>query len=227
MSDSQVVRSPAVWPTAEEPVYPASPKLAPCTVTLADPVAPLFARLIALVGEDSDESATEALPARAPILATARRLPATPCPPAHRIDVSDSQLVLSHAVRPGRIPPLYPPYPRPPPCTVTLDDPVPAAFARLCTLIESRSADMSCVTVPACDPAVIFILVVAPAQLGIRHRVLVSDAHSVDSHPVYPNLDASEKTIMPRFTPDTVRLTDPVDTVLLRTSVLSDGTSKE
>ncbi len=72
MPDSQVVRSPAVWPTAEEPVYPASPKLAPSTVTLADPVAPLFARLIALVRQDSDENASEALPAREPMLATNR-----------------------------------------------------------------------------------------------------------------------------------------------------------
>ena len=72
VSASQVVRSPAVWPTTEETVYPASPKLAPCTVTLADPVAPLFARLIALVGDESDDSASEALPTRAPILATNR-----------------------------------------------------------------------------------------------------------------------------------------------------------
>ena len=56
--------------------------------------------------------------------------------------------------------------------------------------------------------------------------MLVSDAHSVDSHPVYPDLDVSETTIKPTFTPDTVRRTDPVDTVLLRTSVLSDGISK-
>jgi hypothetical protein len=227
LSDSQVVRSPAVWPTAEETVYPASPKLAPCTVTLADPVAPLFARLIPLVGEDSDENASEALPTRAPILATNRRLPATPCPKPHRIDVSDSQLVLSHAVCPGRIPPLYPPCPRPPPSTVTLGDPVPAAFARLCTLSESRSADISCVTVPTCTSTVTLVRRVPITLLASRDWTLESEIHSVDSQPVCPILDDSDMTMMPKFTPPTVMLADPVDAQFIRSAILSDGMSKE
>ena len=227
VSDSQALRSPAVWPTAEEPVYPASPKLAPCTVTLADPVAPRFARLVALVREDSDENASEALPARPPMLATNSRLPTTPCPPAHRIDVSDSQLVLSHAVWPGRTPPLYPPCPRPPPCTVTLDDPVPAAFTRLCTLIESRSADIGCVTVPTCTSTVTVLRRVPITLLATRDSTLESEIHSVDSQPVCPILDASDKTVMPKFRPPTVMLVDPVDAQLIRCAILSDGMSKE
>ena len=54
-SDSQVVRSHAVLPSSTDPVYVTCPKLDPCTVKLAEPVAALLIRLIALVGDDSEE----------------------------------------------------------------------------------------------------------------------------------------------------------------------------
>ena len=226
-SDSQLVLSQPLSPTAADTHNPESPKLAPCTVTLADPVAPLFTRLIALADEDSDENAIDTLPTRSPTVADTRRLLVLPRPFPHRTAVSDSHRVCSHALCPRRTAPLYPLSPRPSPYKVTLEEPVPAALALTWTLIESTSADTNSVAVPIRTPAVILDLYVKPVMLGARHLALVSETHSVDSHPVAPALDTSDKSINPIFKPEMVMLTDPVDAKLLRSSALAKGMSKE
>ncbi len=67
----------------------------------------------------------------------------------HRIDVSDSHPVASHPLCPTRPRPVYPPSPSPPPCTVTLDDPVdPAVFDRRTELTTLPSADTDAVKLP-------------------------------------------------------------------------------
>ena len=109
-------------------VYPASPMLLPCTVTLADPVPALFVRRITLSPPVSTDHTSVTLPDLDPAVTDTRRLPFKPCITWHRTDVSASQCVASHAECPARMLCVYPASPMLLPCTVTLADPVPALF---------------------------------------------------------------------------------------------------
>jgi hypothetical protein len=62
VSASHVVRSHAVLPTPIDPVYVASPRLDPCTVTLDDPVAARLLRLDPLTILTSTEYPSVTLP---------------------------------------------------------------------------------------------------------------------------------------------------------------------
>ncbi len=115
--------------------------LAPCTVTLADPVAALLALRITLSMPTSRDSPALTLPCLTPALIPTCRLPITPCPTWHRIDVSASHVVRSHAVLPTLVDAVYVASPRLNPCTVTLDDPVAARLLRLDTLAMLSSAE--------------------------------------------------------------------------------------
>ncbi len=115
--------------------------LAPCTVTLADPVAALFVLRMTLTMPTSKDTTTLTLPYRTPALIPTCRLPSTPCPAWHRIDVSASHVVRSHAVLPTLVEPVYVVSPRLDPCTVTLSDPVAARLLRLGTLTMLSSAE--------------------------------------------------------------------------------------
>ena len=66
LSDSHVVRSHAVPPACIAPVNVATPKFAPWTVMLADPVAALFARRNTLSMPMSTENAALSLPVSCP-----------------------------------------------------------------------------------------------------------------------------------------------------------------
>ena len=75
MSDPHVVRSDADTPTLNDAEYDASPRLAPCTVTLEDPVPALFFRRVMLTMSTSLEKLAVALPVSAANDAITRRLP--------------------------------------------------------------------------------------------------------------------------------------------------------
>ena len=141
VSDSHVDRSHRVCPTPPYAVYVARPMLAPCTVTLVDPVAALLALRMTLSMPTSKDSPALTLPYLTPALIPTCRLPITPCPIWHRMDVSASHVVRSHAVLPTLVEAVYVVSPRPDPCTVTLDDPVAARLLRLDTLTMLSSAE--------------------------------------------------------------------------------------
>ena len=104
VSELHAVRSHAVLPALNCSECVASPNPAPSTVTLADPVDPrLLMRKIPLIHALSVDSPPLTLPTRTPLLTVTRLLPDTPCPPWHCTEVSESQLLLSHALRPSRI----------------------------------------------------------------------------------------------------------------------------
>ena len=141
VSDSHVDRSHRVCPPAPCAVYVARPMLAPCIVTLADPVAALLVLRITLSMPASRDSPALTLPYLTPALIPTCRLPITPCPTWHRTDVSASHVVRSHAVLPTLVEAVYVVSPRLDPCTVTLDDPVAARLLRLDTLTMPRSPE--------------------------------------------------------------------------------------
>jgi hypothetical protein len=122
-------------------VYVARPTLAPCSVTLADPVAAPLALRMTLSMPASKDNTALTLPYLTPALIPTCRLPITPCPTWHRIDVSASHVVRSHAVWPTLVEAVYVVSPRLDPCTVTLDDPVAARLLRLDTLTMLSSAE--------------------------------------------------------------------------------------
>jgi hypothetical protein len=141
VSDSHVDRSHVVRPADPKAVYAASPMLAPCTVTLADPVEALLVLRTMLSMPASNDRPELTLPYLAPTLIPTSRLPITPCPTWHRRDVSASHVVRSHAVLPTLIEAVYVVSPRLDPCTVTLDDPVAARLRCLDTLTMPRSTE--------------------------------------------------------------------------------------
>ena len=104
VSDCHAVRSHAVIPDLMETVCDASPRLAPCMVTLEDPVEAAFLLRATLTPAPSNEKPSETLPTFNAALRSVFRLPKTPCPDWHRIDVSDSHVVRSHDVCDKRIP---------------------------------------------------------------------------------------------------------------------------
>ena len=141
VSDSHVDRSLLVCPSAPNTLYPNWPMLAPCSVTLAAPVAAMLALPIALTMLASCDIPALMLPCLTPMLIASCRVPITPCPAWHRTDVSASHVVRSHPVLPKLVDPVCVDRPRPDPCTVTLDDPVAALFARLGPLAMLSSTE--------------------------------------------------------------------------------------
>jgi hypothetical protein len=101
VSASHAVSSHDVTPVRAPAVKPACPMLAPCRVTLDDPVATRFVRLMTLIAPKSAEpAASVTLPTFMPAVSETALLPATPCPSKQRTAVSAAHVVLSHAVRP-------------------------------------------------------------------------------------------------------------------------------
>ena len=115
VSDSQDVCSHALIPALAHGVSDPSPKLAPCTVMLADPVPARLARLAWLIPLGSIEKEPDRHPACRPAVSVARWLPATPRPPLHLTDVSDSHVDRSHPVPQGLPAGVYDLIPMPPP----------------------------------------------------------------------------------------------------------------
>ena len=134
VSDCHAVRSHAVIPDLMETVCDASPRLAPCMVTLLDPVPPRFDLRTALVELASIDTDCVTLPPDRPAVTIARMLLTSPRPVLQRTDVSDSHVDRSHAVCDSRTADVYVASPMLPPCSVTLAEPVAARFVRDDTL---------------------------------------------------------------------------------------------
>jgi hypothetical protein len=187
-----------------------SPKLVPCTVTLADPVPARFRRVVMLRLGSSIDHASVTLPTCSPAVSITRRVPRTPWLVRQRTDVSDHHPDASHAVSVTRIAAEYVASPKFDPCTVTLADPVPARFRRVVMLSIGVSIDHASVTVPTRSPVVNIIRRVPRTPCDVRQCTNVSDHHSVDSHAVSVNRTASVYVVSPKLLPCTVTLTDPV-----------------
>lgn len=186
MSDSQVDRSDAVDPCLTDPLYDEPPSPLPTTVRLPDPVTAPFARRTVQIAQLPPENPPLPLDTRTPTLIVVLRLPATPCPALHRVDVSDAHTVPSHADSLTRIHPLYPPAPTLAPCIVMRADPVAPMFVCLNELTETAATEKPQVKLPPRPP-----IVTSPSRLPIRppppwHTTELSDNHTVPSHAVPP-----------------------------------------
>ena len=93
--------------------------------------------------------------------------------------MSDIQLVISHAVTPKDCIAEYVVRPKPPPCTVTLADPVLARLAIISTLSDGASTDTATLTLPVRAPAVMARRAVAVTPWLVWHRAEVSDSQVV------------------------------------------------
>jgi hypothetical protein len=206
-------------------VYVVSPKLVPCTVTLADPVPARFRRVVKLRLGSSIDHASVTVPTRSPAVNIIRRVPLTPCDDRQWTDVSDHHSVDSHAVSMIRIASVYVVIPKLVPCTVTLADPVPARFRPVMMLSAGISIDHASVTVPTRSPAVNIIRRDPRTPWLVRHRTDVSDHHSDASHAVSITRIASVYAVSPKFVPCTVTLADPVPARFRGVLVLSIGES--
>jgi hypothetical protein len=161
---------------------------APCIVTDADPVAARFCRRVTLTTMKSTDHACVTLPFCSPAVITPRwEPPNANRETLHLIDVSDAHSVASHPVCPSRSLPVYVTSPMLAPCTVSINDPVPARLIQRTRLMLARSKDHACVMLPPRIPAVIITPCVPRPPRAIRHLTDVSDAHSVTSHPVCPS----------------------------------------
>ena len=133
---------------------------------------------------------------------------------AHRTDVSDFHSVPSHPVELYRACWLYHvTHSNPPPCTVTLVDPVPALLVFLAVLTTPLSIDIMNISVPdpTRSPDVIDTRLVPRNDAWCRQRTDESDSHAVASHAVLRALAAREYLRDPSPAPCTVRLDDPVE----------------
>ena len=113
------------------------------------------------------------------------------------------------------------------PDTVTLADPVPAAFAARPPLSTARSVDKATDKLPARCPTLDTTRMLPLAPEAVRHRADVSDIHAVCSHAVRPDRAAPLHAPSPSPRPDTVALIDPVDAALLAASTLAPPTSPD
>jgi hypothetical protein len=128
VSDPHVVRSDADTPTLNDAEYDASPRLAPCTVTLDAPVPARLLLLCALIASASDENACVALPALLPNVRISCLLPDWLVLVRHLTVESDSQVDLSQADEATFEADVYVARPIPCPRSVMLADPVAALF---------------------------------------------------------------------------------------------------
>jgi hypothetical protein len=88
----------------------------------------------------------------------------------------------------------------PPPCTVTLADPVVAMFARRTKLLVPESNEKPWVRLPTtCEVTDIWRLPITPSPAWLRADV--SDSHVVRSHAVSPNRDPPVYVARPMLPP--------------------------
>ena len=135
-----------------------------------------------------------------------------PCAlPTHlqRIDVSDSHVVCSPAVKPRRAAPLVDALPKLLPCTVKLADPVVALFLRRAELTDGNSAVVASVIVPCRCPALIANRWLPLPNAADLQRTAVSASQAVRSHAVDPQRTAMLDSSTPIFAPLIVMLADP------------------
>jgi len=141
VSETQSVASHPVCSSRARPVYAILPMLTPCTVTEANPEACRFTSCRTLKPGVSVDHACVTLPDCPLAVTTARLDPCTPCPTLHLTDMSETQSVASHPVRPSRVQPVYAIVPMLAPCTVTDAVPDPAWFCCCITQGPDASVD--------------------------------------------------------------------------------------
>ena len=100
--------------------------------------------------------------------------------------------------------------PTPPPCTVTLADPVAAPFHLPTILLHPRSAENICDALPAPRPDVTTTRSVRHATGPVFALMLVSDDHVEPSTPVRPTLAAWLLSNSPPADPCTLTTAEPV-----------------
>ena len=216
VSDVQTLVSQAVGelaPSRTTKEYERCPNPDPCTVTLTDPVCGPLPLDIELSVTESTEADWETLPTRIPEVMTTRLELESELTVRQRTDVTDSHSVPSHPVELYRACWLYHvTHSNPPPCTVTLVDPVPALLVFLAVLTTPLSIDIMNISVPdpTRSPDVIDTRLVPRNDAWCRQRTDESDSHAVASHAVLRALAAREYLRDPSPAPCTVRLDDPV-----------------
>ena len=209
-SEAHSVDSEPVCPVLDASDKTMMPKFRPPTVMLADPVDAQFVRSAILKDGMSKEYTRDALPNCSPDVITTRRLPPPPGPLKQRSDVSDIQLVASHAVWPIRIATLEDNIPKSDPCMDTEKWPAMIRFDPRNSSKEGMSIENSSDTVPPTCPAVTERRLVPISPCPVRHRTDESDSHDVSSHPEWPKRIPPEYEPRPRFIPLTVKLDDPL-----------------
>ena len=210
VSDSHSLASHTLPPTLPIDDHPATPRPAPTTVRLADPVAAPFIPRSELDRPLSVDMASVALPCRSPAVIRTALVPPSPAPILQRTDVSDSHSLASHPLPPVRPETDAPATPIPDPTTVTLDDPVAARFAMASPLACVRSADIVSVTLPSRSPTVSAASFVPFSPYPTAHRTDVSDSHPLLSHALLPVRPDADDPASPMLDPATVTLVDPV-----------------
>ena len=201
--------------------------LSPCTVSDCVPTVIWFTTRNALKPANSNENASDTVPNRPWKVIDARRVPDTPCPTLHLIDVSDTHSVASHPVCPSRPRPVYPAFPMLVPCTVTDSDPTASRFNDDSTLSPIMSVDIDSVTLPHRPPAVITTRRVPDIPCPTLHLIDVSDTHSVASHPVCPFRLRLVDPVIPMPIPCTVTDTFPLGTKFKDVNALGLATSTD
>ena len=209
VSEAHDVRSHPDSPILLDTVNDVRPKLDPCKVTLAEPVAPRLVRRTLLTRLEDNDKPTEPLPSRTPPVTATLWLLLIPCPIKQRADVSDSHVVLSQADSPIRAIDVNEVSPTADPWTVTLADPVEPRFVCLETLITNKPTDKPSDTLPVRTPRVTSVRRLPAIPSAIWHTTPVSDLHNVLSLAVPPILPCSVYDTSPMLAPYTVTLRDP------------------
>ena len=227
VSDSHSVPSHPVCPARPIAVKTITPIPDPCTVTDADPVPPLLYPRVKLSLPPSIEYAAVPVPVNPPVVSITRRVLEPPRPAMHLTDVSDSHSVPSQPVCPSRPIAETTISPMPAPSIVTDVDPVPPLLDRDSTLTLASSTEIPMLPVPARSPTVIVTRRVPAPPRPTMHLTDVSDAHSVPSQPVSPDIPLAVSATRPRLDPCTVTDADPVPAMFPRCIMLIVPTSTE
>ena len=125
---------------------------------LTDPDLTALILLVALIHPESADIKDEALPSRRPEVSITLIVAASHPPCWFAIAVSDTHALRSHALLPVRLETLNALIARFSPCTVTLAEPVDAAFTMIEELKLANPVDSVAEVVPAREPTVCDIL---------------------------------------------------------------------
>ena len=142
-------------------------------------------------------------------------------------DVSDFQLVLSHAVCLPRTDTVVPTSPNPAPCKLTLAEPVAPPLLRPTVLALETSVDTALDVLPDQAATVRPSLVLLPILRPVRHLTDVPDSQLVCSNADPLTLAAALVVTKPMLAPCSVKLAEPVVTRLACRIVLIEPGSIE
>ena len=185
LSDTHAVDSHPVIPALADIENRPVPMLPPASVTLVEPVPAPFGDLTRLNQIASPEKALVTLPKITFAVISSFLLPFTPHPGLHTSEVSDLQVLASHAVSILAAPELLV-RPMPAPWMVTEAEPVAPPFLATKTLTTLKSADTLTDIDPATSPPDSTTALLPATPLPHRHSTLLSAIHPLVSHAVEP-----------------------------------------